>query len=303
MPTFSELLAASWRKSNSLLCVGLDPNSENLPAAVRSNPTPLYAFNREIINATAPWACAFKPQIAHYAAVGAESQLQQTIEYIKKNYPAIPVILDAKRGDIGATAQKYAHEAFVRYQADAVTVNPYLGGDSLTPFLEYRDKEGADKGVFILCRTSNPGSGDLQELRDGDVSVAHHVATLAATKWNKNGNVGLVVGATWHKEVGAIRRLVGDMPLLIPGIGAQGGDLGAVVDNGLNAAGDGMLINVSRGIMEAAFKDGVWNEGKGRDFAEAAGRAAAEFCGEINRLRSKEMQTPAARKMRRALLD
>ena len=233
---------------------------------------PLFAFNREIINATAPWACAFKPQIAHYAAVAAEPQLEQTIHYIKQHHPDIPVILDAKRGDIGTTAKMYAREAFERYQADAITLNPYLGGDALAPFLAYQDK-----GAFILCRTSNPGSGAIQQLKSGGLSIAHHIATLAVTQWNQNSNVGLVVGATWPQEIGAIRKLAGDMPLLIPGIGAQGGDLQAVLANGLTPDGAGVLINASRSIIHAG--------GGEDDFAAAAAHAAETLCREINRNR------------------
>lgn len=297
MRKFAEFLARSWTRQRSLLCVGLDPDLEKLPAALRSHRMPLLAFNREIIAATAPWVCAFKPQIAYYSALGAESQLQHTIDYIKQHHPDIPVILDAKRGDIGATAKMYAREAFERYQVDAVTVNPYMGGDALLPFLEYVDKSGADKGVFILCRTSNPDSGSIQQLQSnkpadfpigvrdgamhefadcGTMSVAHQVAFRAANHWNANGNVGLVVGATWPQEVGAIRNLVGDMPLLVPGIGAQGGDLPSVLANGLTAAQSGLLINVSRAVIYA---------GRGRDFAVAAATAAEKFSTQINQFR------------------
>ncbi len=273
MSKFVEILAQSWRSRNSLLCVGLDPDLEKLPASVRAHRTPLFAFNREIIDATAPWACAFKPQFAHYAAVAAENQLAQTIRYIKRRHPGIPVILDAKRGDIGATAKLYAREAFERYDADALTVNPYLGGDALTPFLQY-----AERGVFILCRTSNSGSGDLQQLQSGGRTLAHQVAARAAGSWNGNGNVGLVVGATWPEEVGAIRRLVGDMPLLIPGVGAQGGDPESVLAHGLTAEGAGVLISVSRAIIHAG-------EGSNGDFAEAAAAEAEALCRRINRHR------------------
>ena len=236
MSKFFEILTAHQKSHESLLCVGLDPDPEKLPPSLRAGRMPLFSFNREIIDATAPWVCAFKPQIAYYAAVAAERELERTIDYIKQHHPGIAVILDAKRGDIGATAKMYAREAFERYQADAVTLNPYLGGDALAPFLAYQDK-----GVFILCRTSNPGSGAIQELKSGGLSIAHHVATLAVRQWNENGNVGLVVGATWPQEVGAIRKLAGDMPLLIPGIGAQGGDLDAVLANGLTADGAGRI--------------------------------------------------------------
>ena len=282
MRKFIETLTESWRRRQSLLCVGLDPDLEKLPAALRRQRTPLFAFCREIIDATAPWVCAFKPQIACYAAVGAEAELEQTIDYIKQHHPDIPVILDAKRGDIGPTAKLYAREAFERYRADAVTVNPYLGGDALAPFLDYVDKSGADKGVFILCRTSNPGSGDLQELPSDGRSLAHHVAVRAATHWNGNGNVGLVVGATWPREVGAIRKLVGDMPLLIPGIGAQGGNLKEVLANGLNADGSGVLINASRAVIYAGAATGAVD----KNFAEAAAQAAETLCRQINAQRN-----------------
>lgn len=272
MGRFIETLTNSWRSSRSLLCVGLDPDADRLPPSLRAQRAPLLAFNREIIDATADRACAFKVQIAHYAAIGAERQLERTIAYIKRRHPDTPVILDAKRGDIGATARMYAREAFERYQADAVTVNPYLGGDALAPFLDY-----ADNGVFVLCRTSNPGSGEFQRLSSGGRTVAQHVAARAAGAWNGNRNVGLVVGATWPQEIGAIRRLAGDLPLLIPGIGAQGGDLEAVLNNGLTAGGAGLIINISRGIIYAGAPD--------EDFAEAAGRAAQAWCGEINRHR------------------
>jgi len=294
---FIDALTDSWRRTNSLLCVGLDPARDKLPAAVRKSREPQLAFNRAVVDATARWACAFKLQFAHYAAAGAEHELARSIAYIKERHPHLPVILDAKRGDIGASAAMYAREAFERYGADAVTVNPYLGGDALAPFLE-----DADRGVFVLCRTSNPGSGDFQELVvDGDGrTLAQQVAARAAGAWNGKRNVGLVVGATWPEEVAAMRKLAGRMPLLIPGIGAQGGDLSAVLANGLVEVGDGdgdgdghgdgrgdgdghgggcragLLINISRGIIYA---------GDGDDFAAAAGRAASRWCGEINRLR------------------
>ena len=279
MSKFIKLLTESQRRRQSLLCVGLDPDPEKLPATIAGQRTPLFAFSREIIDATAPWACAFKPQFACYAAPGAESELAQTIEYLKRHYPDIPVILDAKRGDIGATAKLYAREAFERYRADAVTVNPYLGGDGLAPFLDYVDPNGADKGVFILCRTSNPGSGEFQALSCDGRSLAHQVAIRAATQWNGKGNAGLVVGATWPEEVGAIRALARDMPLLIPGIGAQGGDLEAVLAKGLCADGGGVIINVSRAVIYA---------GQGKGFAQAAARAAQDICRRINGYRKAD---------------
>lgn len=270
MSKFSATLKRAWERQGSLLCVGLDPDLEKLPTAMRAGASPLFAFNREIIDATAPWVCAFKPQIAYYAALAAEAQLQQTMDYIKQHYPHIPVILDAKRGDIGATAKMYAREVFDRYQADGVTVNPYLGFDALQPFLDY-----TDKGIFILCRTSNPGSGDLQQLTSGDRTLAQHIAATANAR-NDHGNVGLVVAATWAQEVAAIRELAGDLPLLVPGIGTQGGDLRGVLAGGLNPSGTGLLVNAARSILYA---------GEGNDFATAAARAAETLCGQINAYR------------------
>ncbi len=178
--------------------------------------------------------CAYKPQFAHYAAYEAEDQLERTIDYIHRTYPHVPVILDSKRGDVGNTAERYAIEAFERYKADAVTVNPYLGGDSLEPFLRHEDK-----GVIILCRTSNPGARDVQDLQVGAAAgsrkVYHVIAELAAQKWNSRGNCMLVVGATYPRELAEIREIVGDMPLLVPGVGAQGGDVVQAVQNGRTA--------------------------------------------------------------------
>jgi orotidine-5'-phosphate decarboxylase len=268
---FKQQLNLAWRSHNSLLCVGLDPDLRKLPDSIRG-PEPLFTFNREIIDATAPWVCAYKPQIAYYSAVGAETELTKTIEYIKGRYPDIPVILDAKRGDIGATASMYAREAFERYGADAVTVNPYMGGDTLEPFLAYQDK-----GVIVLCRTSNPGSGDIQALQTSKGSVATLVARMAVEDWNKNDNVALVVGATYPEQIAEVRQQVGEMPLLIPGIGAQGGDLAQVLQSGLDQNGVGLLVNASRSIIYA---------GGGPNFAEQAGAEAERLNEEINTLRT-----------------
>lgn len=292
MKPFFELLAESQTQQNSLLCVGLDPELEKLPPAIRTHATPLFAFNRAIIDATAQFACAFKPQIAHYAAVAAEDQLHQTIAHIKANHPHLPVILDAKRGDIGATAKMYAREAFDRYQADAVTINPYLGGDSLTPFLNHAS---ATKGVFILCRTSNPDSGLIQQLPSPNpasptttLSVAQHVAAYAAELSQHNPNIGLVVGATHPQEMKTIRQMVGDMPLLAPGIGAQGGDLPATLTNGLTPAGNGLLINISRAILYARPAKTL------ADAATSSAAAAEQFHRQINHHRNhhRPTQTP-----------
>lgn len=256
--TFIEQLSTAWTRNNSLLCVGLDPDPKRLPPSLLGEGGAIFSFCRAIVDATADLVCAFKPQIAYFAAQGAEEQLERLISYIHKTYPEIPVILDAKRGDIGATAEQYAIEAFERYQADAVTINPYMGFDSIEPYLRY---EG--RGVILLCRTSNPGGSDLQFLPVGETGqpLYQHVAELAARSWNKGGQLALVVGATFPNEIAQVRQLVGDMPLLIPGIGAQGGDLLATVKAGQTANGLGMMINSSRAILYA---------GNGPDFAEAA---------------------------------
>jgi orotidine-5'-phosphate decarboxylase len=256
--TFIEQLSTAWTRNNSLLCVGLDPDPKRLPPSLLGEGGAIFSFCRAIVDATADLVCAFKPQIAYFAAQSAEEQLERLISYIHKTYPEIPVILDAKRGDIGATAEQYAIEAFERYQADAVTVNPYMGFDSIEPYLRY---EG--RGVILLCRTSNPGGSDLQFLPVGETGqpLYQHVAELAARSWNKGGQLALVVGATFPNEIAQVRQLVGDMPLLIPGIGAQGGDLLATVKAGQTANGLGMMINSSRAILYA---------GNGPDFAEAA---------------------------------
>ena len=269
---FARKLTNAWQKNASLLCVGLDPDLEKLPSVLNGQDESIFAFNQKIIDHTAAYCCCFKPQIAYYAAVGAEAQLEKTIRYIQGNYPDHLIILDAKRGDIGTTAQMYAKEAFVRYAADAVTVNPYMGGDTLQPFLDY-----AEKGVVVLCRTSNEGSAEFQALECDNLSIAQHVAQRA-TDWNKNNNVMLVVGATYPEEIKHIRSIVGDIPLLVPGVGAQGGGLRAVLEMGLTCDGTGLLINSSRGIIYA---------GSGPDFAIAAGAAASQLNEEINQLRNQ----------------
>ena len=259
---FKAKLREAASKNDSLVCVGLDPLLEKLPSIFHSSPSPLMDFNRAIIDATADVVCAFKPQIAYYAAQSAESQLAQTLRYLQKNYPHIPIILDAKRGDIGETSKQYAQEIFDRYGADATTVNPYMGTDSLQPFLQRKDK-----GIFILCRTSNPGAVDLQP------KLYPQVAELAASKWNHNHNIGLVVGASAPQEMKEIRSIVGDdIPLLVPGIGAQGGDLAACMTA---ASKGGLLINSSRSIIYAD---------NGKNFAEAAHRAANQLREDINSL-------------------
>jgi orotidine-5'-phosphate decarboxylase len=284
--SFTQQLADIWDRNNSLVCVGLDPEIERLPASIAAEPSPIFQFNKAIIDATADLVCAYKPQFAHYAAYEAEDQLERTIDYIHRNHPHVPVILDSKRGDVGNTAERYALEAFERYHADAVTVNPYLGGDSLEPFLRH-----ADKGVVILCRTSNPGARDIQDLQihatagtaggstEGSVGprkLYHVIAELAAKKWNSRGNCMLVVGATYPRELAEIREIVGDMPFLVPGVGAQGGDVVQAVQNGRTKAGKGLVISSSRAILYAS---------SGTDFASAARAAASTLRDQINAAR------------------
>ncbi|HEY4749906.1 MAG TPA: orotidine-5'-phosphate decarboxylase [Steroidobacteraceae bacterium] len=273
MSGFITKLAHAWERNDSLLCIGLDPEIERFPHHILAQASPIFHFNKDVIDATADLACAYKPQFAHYAAYEAEDQLERTIEYIHRTYPHIPVILDAKRGDVGNTAERYAIEAFERYGADAVTVNPYLGGDALEPFLRHQDK-----GIVILCRTSNPGAGELQDLVTDGRKLYQVVAQLAARRWNTRGNCLLVVGATYPRELAEVRELVGDMPLLVPGVGAQGGDVAQVVHNGQTRQGTGLLISSSRGILYASG---------GADFAAAARSAAATLRASINSGRNR----------------
>ncbi|MEK7362192.1 MAG: orotidine-5'-phosphate decarboxylase [Pseudomonadota bacterium] len=268
---FAQRLARAWAAGNTLLCVGLDPDPARLPKHLAAVGNPIFEFGRAIVDATADLVCAFKPQIAYYAAARAETELEMTIAHIRRHHPGIPVILDAKRGDIGSTAVMYAREAFERYQADAVTVNPYLGFDALVPFLNCQDK-----GVIVLCRTSNPGARDVQDLESNGRKLYQLIAEKAARDWNANGNVLLVVGATYPEELAEIRAIVGDMPILVPGVGTQGGDVAAVIANGATADGTGLIISTSRAVLYA---------GSGEDYAEAARAAAQKLRDEINSCR------------------
>lgn len=250
-----------------MLCVGLDPDPERMPESVLATPRPYFEFCRAIVDATASHACAFKPQFAHFAAAGREDELADLMAYIRDRHPGVIAILDAKRGDVGSTAAFYAREAFDRYGADAVTVNPYLGYESIAPFLEYREQ-----GIIVLCRTSNADSDWLQARKTRGRPVYLEVAERVAG-WNEHGQCMLVTGATYPEELGTIRRVVGDMPLLVPGIGAQGGDLKAVLAQGVDGHGTGLVISSSRGIIYAA---------QGDDYADAAARAAEALKREIN---------------------
>ncbi len=265
---FIQKLSNAVKKNNSLLCVGLDPDRERLPEGMG-----ILEFNKAIIDATADLVCAYKPNFAFYEAAGNEGleALKETVDYIPKT---VPVIADAKRGDIGNTAKAYAQAIFDYFGFDATTVSPYLGFDSLEPFIQYHDK-----GIFILCRTSNPGAVDFQSLKceyQGSLRPLYEIVALKAQEWNTHGNIGLVVGATYPEELKLIRQQHPDMPLLIPGIGTQGGDVQTTVRNGVNAQGEGVIINVSRQVLYASW---------GKDFARAARKVASELRDRINRYR------------------
>ena len=269
---FMTALRDAWQRHDSLLCVGLDPDPARFPAHLQGRPDAIFEFCKGIVEATADLVCCFKPQIAYFAAQRAEDQLEALIAHIHQRHPGLPVILDAKRGDIGSTAGQYAVEAFERFRADAITVNPYMGRDSIEPYLEY-----GGKGVILLCRTSNPGGSDLQFLDvGGGERLFERVARLVADEWNASGNCGLVVGATFPNEIARVRELVGDVPLLVPGIGAQGGDIAATVAAGRSSAGTGLMINSSRAILYA---------GADERYAEVARCVALETRDAINRHR------------------
>ena len=270
---FMRALCNRWQQSDTLVCVGLDPEPAKFPAHFAHDDDAVFAFCRDIADATAEYACAFKPQIAHFAALGAEDALQRLIAHLHAAHPDVPVILDSKRGDIGSTAQHYATEAFDRYRADAVTVNPYLGRDSVQPFLDR-----SDRGVVILCHTSNPGASDLQDLIVDSEGVRRplyqHVAHVVARDWNMHGNCALVVGATWPAQLREVRAIVGDaLPILVPGVGAQGGDVDAVVSNAKSADGTGLMVSSSRAVLYASSAG---------DYAEAAAIAARTLRDRIN---------------------
>jgi orotidine-5'-phosphate decarboxylase len=269
--SFIERLKTRWKMSNSFVCVGLDSSLDKIPDFLKETEFPLFEFNKAIIDATQDLVCAYKPQIAYYSAMAAEKELEMTIQYIHERFPEIPVILDAKRGDIGSTAEMYAKEAYDRYDADAVTVNPYMGGDTLIPFLSRKER-----GVVVLCKTSNPGSGDIQDLKANDLEIYKKVAQLANDKWNQNNNIVLVIGATYPEEMGTVRKIAGEVPFLVPGVGAQGGDVEKVIKNGITQDGNGLIINSSRGIIYASGK---------KDFADAAREKALLLRDLINQYR------------------
>jgi orotidine-5'-phosphate decarboxylase len=268
--SFAQRLERALTSSGSLVCVGLDPDPAKFPSDLGDDAARLHAFDRRIVDATYDIAAAYKPQIAFYSALGAENQLSQTIAYMRARAPNALVILDAKRGDIGNTAEAYAREAFDRYGADAVTVNPYMGEDSVRPFLARKDR-----GAVILCRTSNTGGQDFQDLLLDGLPLYRHIAQRATGPWNEFGNVMLVVGATVPEELGELRAAHPQVTFLVPGIGAQGGDLKAVLAAGLDAQGMGLLISASRSIIYA-----------GGGASAAIRAAAAQLHREINAERS-----------------
>ncbi|MGO8948116.1 MAG: orotidine-5'-phosphate decarboxylase [Ktedonobacterales bacterium] len=293
--TFMERLRSRWRDAQTLLCVGLDGELERLPPSVLGGQTgflsldderagsgvegSLVTFHQAIIDATADLVCAFKLNSAFFEAHGPAGlrALIRLIAYIHARYPLVPVLLDAKRGDISSTSTAYARAAFDVCDADAITLQPYLGGEALAPFLER-----CERGIFILCRSSNPGSAELQDLPvrlpdgTGDVPLYIALARRVADDWNVNSNCGLVVGATYPSDLAEVRAVVGDLPILVPGIGTQGGDLEATLRAGLDSQGNGLVISASRSIIYASSD---------LDFAQAARRQAKRLSREINRLR------------------
>lgn len=265
---FTDKLESAVSKNNSLVCIGLDPDPD-----IFSDAESVFEFNRAIIDATSDLVCAYKPNFAFYEAFGTQgfTALKETVDYIPKD---IPVIGDAKRGDIGNTARAYARSIFDNFNFDAATINPYMGSDSVAPFIEYRNK-----GIFILCRTSNAGSGDFQSLNcvaDGRSIPLFQMVADRASQWNKHGNVGLVVGATYPEELQLLREIYHDMLFLIPGVGAQGGDLEKAVCNGRDDKGRGIIINSARQIIYAS---------RGADFATAARKAAMDLRDRISSFR------------------
>ena len=269
---FTDQLAAAQRANDSLLCVGLDPEPAKFPGTWKNDASRIYEFCAAIVDATKDLVIAFKPQIAYFAGNRAEDQLERLMAHIKRVAPGVPVILDAKRGDIGSTAEQYAREAFERYQADAVTLSPFMGFDSIEPWLRY-----TDRGLILLCRTSNPGGSDLQARKlEGGAMVYEHIARLAQGEWNQTGQLGLVVGATFPGEIARVRELAPTLPLLIPGVGAQGGDAQATVRAGWRPDAP-IVVNSSRAVLYAS---------SGADFASAARAAAQQTRVALNTARS-----------------
>ena len=270
---FYQKLDGIIQKQNSLVCVGLDSEISKIPAHLQSDKTPQFTFNKAIIDATHDLVCAYKPNSAFYEARGVDgiAELKMTCDYIRQSHPEIVLILDAKRADIGSTNEGYVTYAFDWLGADAITLHPYLGKEALKPFLDRKDK-----GCIILCRTSNPGAGEFQDLKldsgNQAIELYQRVAEKVAKDWNYNGNCGLVVGATYPEELEIVRRIANDLPFLIPGIGAQGGDIEKTVKAGVDENGRNAIINSSRGIIFAS---------SGQDFLERAREETEKLRSEV----------------------
>ena len=271
--TFEEKYKHIVQKNNSLVCVGLDSDYKRIPEFLRGRKNSVFEFNKAIIEATHDVVCCYKPNSAFYEGSGAGGvrQLKLTCDYLREKYPDIPLLIDAKRGDIGNTNEGYMNYVFEYLRADAVTMQPYLGGEALKPFLDQKDK-----GIFILCKTSNPGSGEFQDLQINGKPLYRHIARQVAQKWNTNGNCMLVVGATYPEDLKEVRKIVGEMIILVPGVGSQGGEVERTIKAGLNSQKSGLIISASRSIIFAS---------KGKDFAQKAREETLKLREEINKYR------------------
>lgn len=270
MLTFQKKLDKIVKKNNSLLCIGLDSDFEKIPTYLKKEKNAVFKFNKAIIDKTHDLVCAYKPNSAFYEAYGADGikQLKMTCDYLRKKYHDIIIILDAKRGDIGSTNEGYIKYVFDYLGVDGLTIQPYLGKESVLPFLALKDK-----GLIVLCRTSNPGAGEFQDLEINKIPLYKIVAQRVLKLWNKNNNCLMVIGATYPKELAEIRKISGDMTFLVPGIGVQGADLEKTVKAGLNSRKAGMIINSSRGIIYAS---------NGSDSAAKAREEATKLKDQIN---------------------
>jgi orotidine-5'-phosphate decarboxylase len=275
---FSTKLMGAWKASGGGLCVGLDPILGRIPPSIASGPRPLLAFNKLVIDVVGDLVCAFKPQAAHHGAVGAEADLAETIAYIRQRFPRVVVILDAKRGDIGSTAEMYAREAFDRYDADAVTVNPYMGEEAVTPFLTR-----PDRAAVVLCRTTNPSAGVIQQAEVAGEPLYRLIARQAEREWNTLSNVMLVVGSTDIPALASVRRIAPTLPFLVPGIGEQGGSAGAVVRAGRRSDGHGLVVSASRSVLYAGSEDRIRRAAEAikADLSEASGADGAPAAREV----------------------
>jgi orotidine-5'-phosphate decarboxylase len=270
---FQQKLDQIIEKNNSLVCVGLDSDFDKLPESVKQKEYPQFEFNKAIIDATHDLICCYKPNSAFYEARGEKgiAELKMTFDYINEKYPEVTTIFDAKRADIGNTNNGYVGFTFEYLKADAITLHPFLGNEAIKPFLDR-----ADKGCIILCRTSNPGAGELQDLQIGEQNLSQVIAQKVSEQWNTNGNCLLVVGATYPEELSELRQIAGDMTFLVPGIGAQGGDIEKTVKAGLNSKNAGLIISSSRGIIFAS---------SGEDFALRAKEETQKLRDAINNYR------------------